>query len=423
MSARLIAASNHVVAGSSRDLSRHPESESVSTVPPPDRPGDEPDPSPSDEQLEAFLREAAGGGGATAPKEPSARARMVARRLREQDEAARRARQGGGRGRRNPPPAAPPGWRTGPAPRYGDSGSRRRRVGAVVGVLVLAALAIVAVRPSLVLSGTDDGDSGKPLAAETAAPTGAPGDSAGADLATREHPFRGSPAEEWSEGADAIVVPEAEALPGMSEKDVAFALRRTKDLLVAANLDPGVLRGRWPDEALAVLDPKQPELLPKLRRSLREPDADHDPLRMFTRFDPAESRLAGDVVKVRGRMEVPAGEKGVVKVDADYTFVYPLVRARGDDGRVARTIVRRVLTLTLNDPARWDVTEGRLLVEKYFSEHGNTACGVDDGYLHPGFGDDAAGGDPATGPLTDPYDRSKPLTADGSQECGKVSRT
>ncbi|WP_369177414.1 hypothetical protein [Streptomyces mutabilis] len=397
----------------------------MSTVPPPDRPDDDPAPSLSDEQLESFLREAAEGGGAAAPKEPSARARMVARRLREEDEAARRAQDGRKRGHQGRSPAAPPGWRTGPATQLGNGGSRRRRVGAVVGVLVLALLAVVAVRPSLVTDlfpGGEDGSDG-PLAAESAQPTGAPADPARSGRATREHPFRGSPAEQWAEGADAIEVPEAKALSGMSEKDVAFALRRTKDLLVAANLDPAVLRGEWPEEALAVLDPKQPELLPKLRRSLREPDEDHDPLRMFTRFDPDEVRLAGDVVKVRGRMELSAGEKGVVKVDADYTFVYPLVRAQGDDGRVARTIVRRVLTLTLNDPARWNVTEGRLLVEQYFSEHGNTACGVDDGYLHPGFGDDAAGGDPATGPLTDPYDRSKPLTGTESDECGKVTRT
>ncbi|MDN3246092.1 hypothetical protein J2S54_002772 [Streptomyces sp. DSM 42143] len=397
----------------------------MSTVPPPDRPDDDPAPSLSDEQLESFLREATEGGGAAVPKEPSARARMVARRLREEDEAARRAQGGRKRGEQGPPHASPPGWRTGPATRLGNGGSRRRRVGAVVGVLVLALLAVVAVRPSLVTDlfpGGEDGSDG-PLAAESAQPTGAPADPARSGRATREHPFRGSPAEQWAEGADAIEVPEAKALSGMSEKDVAFALRRTKDLLVAANLDPAVLRGEWPEEALAVLDPKQPELLPRLRRSLREPDEDHDPLRMFTRFDPDEVRLAGDVVKVRGRMELSAGEKGVVKVDADYTFVYPLVRAQGDDGRVARTIVRRVLTLTLNDPARWNVTEGRLLVEKYFSEHGNTACGVDDGYLHPGFGDDAAGGDPATGPLTDPYDRSKPLTGTESEECGKVTRT
>lgn len=388
----------------------------MSTVPPPGRPDDEPAPSLSDEQLESFLREAAEGGGTAAPKEPSARARMVARRLREEDEAARRE----GRA------STPPGWRTGPASQAdNDRRTRRRRVGAVVGVVVLAALAVVAVRPSLVLDlfPGEDGGSEQPLAAETARPTGAPGDPAQSGQATREHPFRGSPAERWAEGADAIQVPEAKALSGMSEEDVAFALRRTKELLVAANLDPAVLRGEQPDKALAVLDPKQPELLPKLRRSLRQPDEEYDPLKLFTRFDPDETRLAGDVVKVRGRMTLAAGEPGVVKVNADYTFVYPLVRAHGDDDEVARTIIRRELTLTLNDPAKWDVTEGKLLVEKYFSEYGNTSCGVHDGYLHPGFGGAPAGGDPATGPLTDPYDRSRPLTGSESGGCGRVTRT
>ncbi len=293
------------------------------------------------------------------------------------------------------------------------------------GVVALVALAVAAVRPSLVLDRLPGGDGGseQALAAETARPTGAPGEPARSGRATREHPFRGSPAERWAEGADAIEIPEVKALAGMSEEDVAFALRRTKELLVAANLDPGVLRGERPDKALAVLDPKQPELLPKLRRSLRAPDEEHDPLKLFTRFDPEETRLVGDVVKVRGRMTLAAGKPGVVKVNADYTFVYPLVRAEGGDGEVARTIVRRVLTLTLNDPARWDVTEGKLLLEKYFTEHGNTACDVHDGYLHPGFADDGPSGERPTGPLTDPYDRSQPLTGSESEDCGRVTRT
>ncbi|CAL9559824.1 hypothetical protein [Streptomyces sp. enrichment culture] len=378
----------------------------MSPLPLPDRSDDDPPPSLSDEELESFLREASEGGGASAPKEPSARARMVARRLREEEKTAAR-----------PTPQ--------PAPKR-DGRPRRRRAWAITGVLALALLAVVAVRPSLVLDrlpgGGDDG-SATPLAAETARPTGAPGAPAGSERATRAHPFRGSPAERWAEGADAIEVPEAKALSGMSVKDVAFALRRTKELLVAANLDADVLRGEHPDEALGVLGPKQPELLPKLRRSLSRPDENHDPLRLFTRFDPAETRPAGDVVKVRGRMTLAAGEPGVVKVDADYTFVYPRVRTNDQDGPVARTVIRRVLTLTLNDPARWDVTEGKLLVERYFSEYGNTSCGIHDGYLHPGFGDEAPDGERATGPLTDPYDRSRPLTGSEPDDCGRVSRT
>lgn len=83
-----------------------------------------------------------------------------------------------------------------------------------------------------------------------------------------------------------------------------------------------------------------------------------------------------------------------------------------------------MLTLTLNDPAKWNVTEGKLLVEKYFSEYGNTDCDVYDGYLHPGFpDDDGPGGARPTGPPTDPYDRSRPLTGSGPGGCGQVTRT
>ncbi|MEU9991061.1 hypothetical protein AB0E10_30540 [Streptomyces sp. NPDC048045] len=61
----------------------------MSAVPPPEGPdgGADEQPSISDEQWAAFLREAAEGDGAAAPKEPSARARMVERRLRDRFEA------------------------------------------------------------------------------------------------------------------------------------------------------------------------------------------------------------------------------------------------------------------------------------------------------------------------------------------------
>ncbi|CAM5728461.1 Integral membrane protein OS=Streptomyces fumanus OX=67302 GN=GCM10018772_44390 PE=4 SV=1 [Streptomyces fumanus] len=88
---------------------------------------------------------------------------------------------------------------------------------------------------------------------------------------------------------------------------MARALRRTKEFLVAANLDPGVLRGDRPEKAIALLDPKSPGLLAKVERSLRAPDRTDDPLLLFTPFDPARARVLGDVVKVRGEMTVGAG--------------------------------------------------------------------------------------------------------------------
>ncbi|MEU1051138.1 hypothetical protein ABZ397_00985 [Streptomyces sp. NPDC005876] len=362
----------------------------MSSVPPAGSPDE--GSSISDEELERFLRESAEGVGSP-PKEPSARARMVARRLAEEGA------------------AAPAAWRPGPPVRIGGVGrTRRRRLLTVVGVLIAAVVAVLAVRPSLLLDrfrGDGAGTSASP------GPAGGP---------TRAEPFRGSPAADWAEGADAIVPPAARAVPGVTEAEVARALRRTKEFLVAANLDPGVLRGERPARAIGLLDPKSPGLPAKVRRSLSAPDRTNDPLLLFTRFDPAQVRVLGDVVKVRGEMTVRAGEPGVAEVRADYTFVYPLVRAAGGD-EVARTVVRRSLTFAVSDPDRWDVTEGRLLPKSYYSDFGNTACEVYDGYLHPSFGEGPATGEPATGPTVDPYDRGRPLTGDGRDECGEVTRT
>ncbi|MFC7814808.1 hypothetical protein ACFUTR_09180 [Streptomyces sp. NPDC057367] len=364
-----------------------------------DGPSDEPSPI-SDEQLESFLREAAEGGGAAAPKEPSARARMVAARLRDQEE--------------------PAPWR---APR--PAPKRRRRWGTVVGVVALAAVAVIALRPSLVTDhlpggGAEAAASPTPLPAETARPTGAPGGTDGARQATREHPFRGSPALRWADGADAIELPEARAVAGMSKADAELALRRTKEFLVAANLDPDVIAGGRPDKALGLLDPEaQKDLLPDQRRGLREPSREYDPTGLFSRFDPDEVRLAGEVVKVRGRMSLAGGKPGEIKVHADYTFVYPLAKSDGGD-HVERTIVRREITTLLLDPDRWYATPGKLAIEEYKVNTFNTACDVYDGYLHPVFPEDRTR---ATGPSVDPYDRSGEMRETQGEECGTVTRT
>jgi hypothetical protein len=371
--------------------------------------GDEP--KLSDADLEAFLKNAAEGGGAAPPKEPSARARMVARRLREKEEAATRRSK-------KRQPADPPGWRTGPAwQEMNGRRTRRRRVLAVLGVLAAVAVAVVAVRPSLVLDRFGDGST-------------ASGPEPGAvGLPTRAEPFRGSPALSWADGADGIELPPAKAVGDMSERDVASALRLTKELLVASHLDAAVLRGERPERAIALLDPQSPGLTARLKRSLSDPSREDDPLTLFTRFDPDEARVIDDAVKVRGEMTYAAGDPGTVEVHADYTFAYAVERAGSDDaddrtvGLVDRTIIRRDVTMMLADPERWEATEGRLLPQSYYADFGNTACEVYDGYLHPSFAGSSATGSPATGPEVDPYDRSEPLPGDGSTACGRVTRT
>ncbi|MFV8182171.1 MULTISPECIES: hypothetical protein [unclassified Streptomyces] len=365
----------------------------------------------SDEVWEKFVRDSESDIRASAPKEPSARARMVAGRLREQE----------ARGE------SPEGWRTGPA--LGERGGRgtRRRVWGVLGLVAAIAVAVVAVRPSVIPGdpfGTagGSGTAASPLPAETAAPT-APPSSTDPEHPTLDRPFAGSPALAWADGAAGIVPPKAKPVGSLSKAQVAQALEQTKKLLVDANLDPATLRGERPETALGVIEPRQTSLLARLNAALKEPDQKHDPLLLFSRFDPHELRLAGDVVKTRGRMTFKAGDQASVVVHADYTFVYPLVRPDDNAHDVARTIVRRVLDVEMSDPAKYQVTPGRIAVRRYDQQIGNSACDVYDGYLHPNFPSSEPTGAPPSGPTTDPYDRSKGIGEDGSTECGVVSRT
>lgn len=361
-------------------------------------------PSVSDEEWERFLRSAGQeGAAAAAPKEPSA-----------DERAARAARIARG--------TRPEGWRTGPAWRELDGRPRRgRRLAGVLGLLLAAGLLVVAVRPDLV---TDRfGAGGGTGYADTAVSPAGP---AGRDRPALEEPFRGSPAVDWADGAAGIVVPRAKAVGGMSEDQVAHALNSTKKLLVAANLDPATLRGERPGAALELLDPLQADGRAMLEKALTDPGADRNPLWVFSRFDPSEVRPAGTVVKVRGRLTYEKGDRdGEVLVHADYTFVHPVVKADPGATEVARTVVRRQMTLALYDPAKIRATPGKLNVVRMNESAGNDDCSRgDDGFLHPQFMSDLVAGEDGggTGSEVDPYDRSKPLD-EMSQECGTVTRT
>ncbi|MHC5906400.1 hypothetical protein ACVNF4_21220 [Streptomyces sp. S6] len=373
----------------------------------------------SDDDWEKFLRESEEGAARDAPKEPSARARMVTARLKEQE----------ARGE------LPEGWRTGPAWREMDGRARRRRrMWALVGIPLAAALAVVAMKPSVIpgdpfgtgTTGSTGDVAATPLPPETAAPSGAPGE-VDPDAPTQARPFAGSPALRWADGAAGIVAPEATAVKGFSKKQVQDLLTRTRTLLIDTNLDPATLRGGLPKTARKILDPMQEDVHRLFGEAVLKPTEDNDPLLLFSRFDPAEIRLAGNVVKTRGRMTFAAGEEGTVVAHADYTFVYPVVRAstpKADgNAEATRTIVRRVLDVELSDPARYKVTPGTLFLSRYNMSSGNSACDVNDGWFHPEFNSDLQSGPTPSGPEEDPYDRSKEI-GKGSQDepCGTVSR-
>ncbi|MFG2645687.1 hypothetical protein ACGFYP_32495 [Streptomyces sp. NPDC048370] len=327
----------------------------------------------------------------------------------------------------------PEGWRTGPA--WGETNRRSgrgRRVKGVVGIAVAAGVLLVALRPQLVTDHLPEGLGGPgettPLAAESARPTAAPSEEAFPDGPTLREPFRGSPALRWADGAAGIETPQARAVDWMSKDEVAAALKTAKDFLVAANLDPAVINGGRPTQALALLDPHQPDVRSGMEKGLARATEKNDPTLLFSRFAPAEAKLVGPVVKTRGRMTLEAGTGAYadhVVIHTDYTFVYPVVKVRPGADEVARTVVRRQITFALPDPGRYRATQGKLSLSRMNSSAGNDDCDrPKDGFFHPLFAEDLAAspGTEASGPASDPYDRSKDLT-DLPQECGRLTRS
>jgi hypothetical protein len=111
----------------------------------------------------------------------------------------------------------------------------------------------------------------EPLAPEASRPTAPPGSEGHHDQPTRDEPFAGSPAKRWADGAAAIELPEAEEVNGISVDLMAEALELTRDFLIGTNLDPAVLAGQIPDDALALLDPASTDVQDVILRALEEP--------------------------------------------------------------------------------------------------------------------------------------------------------
>ncbi|MFF7652314.1 hypothetical protein ACFZCY_21225 [Streptomyces sp. NPDC007983] len=362
--------------------------------------GTEPDGSSrSDEEWERFLRESVAGA-ADAPKEPSARARDVANRLRAEP----------GRG--------PEVWRG-----YSPAPPKRRTGWYVAGLLASLVLLVVALAPGRIVDLFAGGDS-SPSAAETTRPTGAPPAEA-ARRPTTEEPFRGSPAASWASGAAGITVPKAGAVGWMSAAEVERALARSRDFLVASALDRGVLRGERPDQAIALINPHQKDVQDLLQTAFRTPSEKNDPLLLFSRFQPSRTHLVGDVVKTRGRLTYREGERGALQVTADVTFVYPVTPADagGGDDEIVRTIVRRELILSWDNPDKVITEPGTFSIVSYKYAMTNGGCGAPTGYFVPPFGTDRRADE--AGAEVDPYDRSTPVGRGESagDECGRATRS
>ncbi|MEU9042312.1 MULTISPECIES: hypothetical protein [unclassified Kitasatospora] len=307
------------------------------------------------------------------------------------------------------------------------------------------------------------------VAPETARPTTAP-PKVDEQQPTVDRPWAGSLAEGWPNGAEAFVLPEAQATGVFSTAQVAAQLQSVKDYLIAANLDPKVVAGGRPDAALALLEREDQD---GAKAALEHPSKDNDPTNWFSRFDPRDAIPVGDTVKVQGRMTYEGdGDKGVL-IHTDFSFVYalrpgpeaakragspqpttpapqPTKPAAPQGGGTAkpagllvpagllaptddvagdtwttRTIVRRADTFRFYDPGRYQVQPKKIVYAKSQTDPANSACDVYDGFFHPQFDQFAAlrpdtPGSRPTGPAIDPYDRSKDIQQ--TDECGTISR-
>jgi hypothetical protein len=360
-----------------------------------------------DEEWERFLREAEAGSKG-APEEPSARARMVAARLREET------------GRPEP-------WRSHQPP--------RRRGGKgwyAIGLLVAVALLVVALAPGRVAAwfgggGGGGGGESTPLAVESERPDQPPPAEAAAQPPTMRKPFRGSPAARWGDGTAGIGLPEARATGWMSKGQVARALEETRDFLAASSLDPGVLLGERPRKAIALINPHQRDVRDYLATAFRSPSRENDPLLLFSRFEDTKVRLVGDVVKTRGLITYREGKRGAVEVTTDVTYVYPVVRAAAGSDEVARTIVRREIVMSWDDPAKVVIEPGTFSLVSYKVDTTNGGCDTFTGYLTPEFSAERATSRAGDGPEVDPYDRSTSMETRmreaGEAGCGTATRS
>ncbi|WP_370147613.1 hypothetical protein [Streptacidiphilus sp. EB129] len=354
-------------------------------------------------------------------------------------------------------------YRRAPKPSLVGSRKPRGRWQAPVIALLAAALVLVGLNAGAVHDWLSKHLSGKApdyaagqaqatpslQAPETAPPTAAPTVVADPAVPTVAHPFVGSPAANWPEGASAIVVPTAHAVGTYSSTSVASYLNLTKQFLVDSNLDPALLAGAAPTAAMGLIDPLEQKLLSSLRTELAHPNAkDGDGTELFTRFNPDQAVLDGTVVKVQGEMTFTSDGKNGLAIHADYSFVYPLrpgphpdVAAplstvapaswlqdgNGNDTDVARSIIRRVLDVDIPDGVQYQHTPHTLWISQMNQDLANSACGVSNGFINPQFplaAPQGTGGEPsASGPAVDPYDRSKPPTAQQPGTCGQLSRT
>ncbi|GII01900.1 hypothetical protein [Planobispora takensis] len=235
-------------------------------------------------------------------------------------------------------------------------------------------------------------------------------------------PFEGSPAMKYADGEKGLTMPRPKAMGGLSKKEVAAALSRTRALLKAAHLDRRVLLKSGSKPFAELLDPgDRVWFLKNLdRKKTKKNKKDYYNTRyLLTSFAPRTTELVTDVIKVRGRTTLsPSRENGYpgVRVKVNYLFVYA-VRRPGQPETAMRLVAhskREFFAYRENGrPAIW--------LKRWNNSVAGARCDVDDGFVRPSYDDapldeEAA---KATGAPVDPYD----LEQRDIEGCGRTTGT
>ncbi len=303
---------------------------------------------------------------------------------------------------------------------------RRRRRRWIVAFTLLAVVAaaglVVAYRPEVV-TGLRDAFSRRFPDAGGGLNLGAvPEESMPVDVAPAPvSPFEGSPAKEYAEGAEGLTTPPARATGGLSHKDLATALRRTRAMLVASNLDHRTLVGGRPTALAKLLRPQVREWFLKNLDRRKPKRGDFNTRYWVTSFAPGTAELTTDVIKVNGRTKYSAfrkdGRTGA-RITVSYLFVYAVHRP----GRPEHT--ERVIAHTRGEILAYRENGELVLWPVKWNGGGVTGarCDVGDGFVHPVYDDSAPDREvaKATGAPIDPYD----LDHDSSgEDCVLATRT
>jgi hypothetical protein len=286
--------------------------------------------------------------------------------------------------------------------------SRRGRIWSlVVAVVVLACIAgatvaiiTLAKHPPKVAAGKTPSPSSHPT-------TGA-ASNAFLPSPTLAAPFLGTPAQSYANGAAGIAIPPVHAVGTYSAAQVAAAYQATKRLLIAANLNPPTLRGGSTSAYAGLLVAQQrASFVDGLGKTGFNPDGSQRSTRTWiTSFAPGSTQFVGSVIKVHGAMRARTAANGnstVLRIHADYLFVYPVERP-GQPLTLTRIVVRYVVNY---DFATYDDPGGPLepwlrTVERFDA---GAQCREVDGFVHPYFPGGIRKGTP-TGSPTNPYDQS-----------------